>query len=48
MKAIGLAQTNRREMAARGRARAAEFTWAKTARVTHGIYEEALCRRHER
>ncbi len=48
VKAIGLAQTNRREIAARGRARAAEFTWAKTAWRTHEIYEEVLCRHLER
>ena len=48
VKAIGLAQTNRREIAVRGRARAAEFTWAKTARLTHEIYEEVLCRHLER
>lgn len=46
--AIAAAQTNRRELAARGRTRAAEFTWAKTARLTHQIYREAICRRRER
>jgi glycosyltransferase involved in cell wall biosynthesis len=32
----------RQNMAAAGRARAAEFSWAGTVRATHAVYEEAL------
>ena len=33
------------EMGARGRARAAQYTWEQTARATHAIYAEALSTR---
>ncbi len=46
--AIRIVPDLRPEMAARGRARAAEFTWARTARLTHEVYEEAICRRRAR
>ena len=42
--AIMAARTRRVEIAERGRARAAEFTWARTARMTRDVYEEAKCR----
>jgi len=32
----------RAEFIAAGRRRAAEFTWARTARLTHAIYAEVL------
>ena len=32
----------RHGLAARGRAHAATFTWERTARLTHGLYESAL------
>jgi glycosyltransferase involved in cell wall biosynthesis len=32
----------RRELAERGRARASQFTWENTAKLTHDIYNEAL------
>ncbi|HYU98662.1 MAG TPA: hypothetical protein VE977_07535, partial [Pyrinomonadaceae bacterium] len=34
----------RRELAAAGQRRAAEFSWEKTARLTWNVYEEALRR----
>lgn len=41
--AIAAARANRGELASRGIARAAEFTWARTARLTREVYQEALC-----
>jgi glycosyltransferase involved in cell wall biosynthesis len=42
--AIGNAQLQRAEIARRGQARAAEFTWSNTARLTRDVYREAACR----
>lgn len=46
--AIRYAQANREELSVKARSKAAEFTWTHTARLTHEVYEEALCRRAAR
>jgi glycosyltransferase involved in cell wall biosynthesis len=48
VEAIRCVPLRREELARRGRARAAEFTWEKTAKLTRQVYEEALCHRGAR
>lgn len=47
VEAIEAVRARRQEWSARGLARAAGFTWARTASTTHEIYREAIRWRHQ-